>query len=280
MVKLIAKEGRTYSREETYLIYRLRDDTTGTCKKGCQDGWTTDLPTFLRDEVSYCDCRKIFIYLKELVYSRIPREYWHLKLNDLILKPPHVKLLFLKYLKNFDRAVDKGLGLGFIGSNGVGKTSLLCELGKEAIVNGYEVIYVTTQDYIEYKMKDDIYNINRIEEADVILLDEIDKPYRKRGSDYVLSTLENFFRNKLPKNKVIHIATNWQEREIKEELGDSVYSIILRKLKFLHILGEDMSKKINDEWENKLVGDKINYLDDYFVKKAGRMKRFKSNKEE
>jgi len=267
---------RIYSQEETYLIYRLRKDTIGNCKKKCQDGWISDLPAFLKNDVLCCDCRKIFIYLKELVYSRIPREYWHLKLSDLLLKPPHVKLLFLKYLKNFDNAVDKGLGLGFIGSNGVGKTSLLCELGKEAIINGYGIIYVTTQDYMEYKMNGDDYNINRIEESDIILLDEIDKPYRKKGSDYVLSTLENFFRNNLPKNKVIHIATNWQEREIKEELGDSVYSIILRKLKLLHILGEDMSKKINDEWENKLVGSKVNYLDEYFVKKAGRMKRFKN----
>jgi len=264
-------EERIYSETESELIYSLREKTIESCNKDCSDGWIQE--TFKdQDDLVPCSCRKIFIYLKELVYSRIPKEYWHLRFADLDLAPPHVKTMFLKYIKNYNIAVDKGLALGFIGNNGVGKTFLLCELGKEAIIRNYKVIYVTTQDYIEYKMTDDTYNISRVDEPDIILLDEIDKPYRKKGSDYVLSSLENFFRNKLPKNKVVNIATNWKEEDIKRELGRSVYSIMLRKMKLLHILGQDKSKEINMEWENKLVGEEINYLSDYFAKKAERMK--------
>ena len=106
----------------------------------------------------------------------------------------------------------------------------------------------------------------------VIILDEIDKPYRKKGSDYVLSSLENFFRNNLPKNRIVNIATNWKEEDIKRELGKSVHSIMLRKMKLLHILGKDKSKDINMEWENRLVGEEVDYLSEYFIKKAERLK--------
>ncbi len=253
---------REFTKAEEKLLYSLYEKTITNCNK-CDDGW------LINDEL--CSCRQIFIYLKELVYARIPREYWHLRFIDLQLAPPHVKAMFLKYIKNYSTAVDQGLALGFIGNNGVGKTFLLCELGREAIIRGYNVIYVTTQDYIEYKMTDDKYNIDRVENTDIILLDEIDKPYRKKGSDYVLTQLENLFRSKLPKNRIINIATNWKEEDIKRELGRSVYSILLRKMKLLHILGKDKSKEINMEWENKLAGEEVDYLSDYFVKKAERI---------
>ena len=136
-------EGRTYTDIESKLLYKLRDQTIYSCEKKCNDGW------IIKDgEMQACSCRRIFVYLKELVYARIPKEYWHLRLNNLKLEPPHIKTLFMKYLKNYETAIDKGLALGFIGNNGIGKTFLLCELGKEAIVRGYNVIYVTTQDYI------------------------------------------------------------------------------------------------------------------------------------
>ena len=256
---------RIYTDIEEKLIYKLRDQTIFNCE--CNDGWL-----MVDGEIQACGCRKIFVYLKELVYARIPKEYWHLRFKDLQLEPPHIRTLFLKYLKNYETAIDKGLALGFIGNNGIGKTFLLCQLGKEAIVRGYKVIYVTTQDYISYKMIDDSYNIDRVHSADIILLDELDKPYRKKGSDYVLSSLENFFRSTLPKNKVVNIATNWKEEDIKRELGKSIYSIMLRKMKLLHILGKDKSREINMKWENSLVYDKIDYLDDYFLQKAERMK--------
>ncbi len=258
---------RIYTDVESKLIYKLRDQTIYSCKEKCEDGWIIK-----NDETQACSCRKIFVYLKELVYARIPKEYWHLKFKDLQLSPPHVKTLFLKYLKNYETAIDKGLALGFIGNNGIGKTFLLCKLGEEAIIKGYKVIYVTTQDYISYKMVDDLYNVNRVQSADIILLDELDKPYRKKGSDYVLSSLENFFRNTLPKNKVVNIATNWKEEDIKRELGRSIYSIMLRKMKLLHILGKDKSREINMEWENNLIHKTVDYLDEYFLKKIERMK--------
>ena len=262
-------EDREYSKSEATLIYSLFDKTISSCDQNCFDGWILKKDML---EANMCSCRKIFLFLKELVYARIPREYWHLEFEDLELAPPHIRLLFLKYLKNYDIAVDKGLSIGFIGNNGVGKTFLLSELGKEAILRGYKVIYVTTQDYISYKMVDDKYNIGRVHDADIILLDEIDKPYRKKGSDYVLSSLENFFRNTLPKNKIVNIATNWKEEDIKRELGRSIYSIMLRKMKLLHILGKDKSRDINMEWENSLMNSEVNYLSDYFKKSVKRMK--------
>jgi len=267
---------RKYTEEEKELIYDAKERTIESCKK-CICGWMN--PDILDEDRIACNCRKIFIYLKELIYSRIPREYWHLNFENLKLTPTIIKTMFQKYISNLDIAVEKGLGLCFFGSNGLGKTSLLVEIGKEAIIAGYSVVYTTTQNWVEYKMTDNQYNLDRISEAKIILLDEIDKPYRKRGSDFVISSLENFFRNELPKNKVVNLATNWNKKQMIENLGDSVWSIILRKNKPISLMGEDKSEKINDEWEEKLTSGSINYLSNYFIGMANRMRRFETGED-
>jgi len=261
---------RKYTEEEKEIIHDIKERTIGSCKK-CFCGWVDD--DILSDGVA-CNCRKVFIYLKELTYSGIPKEYWHLNFKNLKLTPSIIKTMFQKYINNLNTAVEKGLGLCFFGSNGLGKTSLLVEIGKEAVIAGYNVVYTTTQNWVEYKMTDNQYNLDRISEAKIILLDEIDKPYRKRGSDFVISSLENFFRNELPKNKIVNLATNWNKKQMIENLGDSVWSIILRKNKPISLMGEDKSERINDEWEEKLTSGSIDYLSDYFIEMANRMRRF------
>jgi len=257
-----------FNEHEVAILHQLKKKTIGVCER-CENGWLQK-----GDSVTECECRKVFIFLKELIYARIPQEYWGLKFGQLKLEKL-VKMELRRYFKNFDVASEKGLGFCMTGTNGTGKTSLLAEIGKLSVRKGINTIYITAQDYINYKMLNDYDNISRIENADVILLDEIDKPYQKKGSDYVLSQLESLLRNVLPKNKVLHIASNWTQKEIKHFLGDSVFSIMLRKLKFISILGEDKSEDLQNDWNNRIDSGKIDYLDEYFIKMAEKMKRFK-----
>ena len=251
-----------FTEKEVEFLIDLKSETIGVCDK-CIEGWIQDKP---------CTCREVFIYLKELVFSRIPQDYWHLKLKDLDIEPESAIILVENYLENFNTASKKGKGICFLGSNGIGKTSLLVEIGKQAVLRGFDTIYVTAQDYIEYKMTNDYENLSRIEEeAKIVLLDELDKPYQKKGSEYVTSKMEALFRNLLPRNVVVCIGSNWTKDEIKNYYGDSTYSIMLRKIKFLTILGDDFSDGLQERWEEDISGESVNYLNNYFVKLSGKM---------
>lgn len=253
------------------LLEKLRTKTINSCSKGCKDGWISE-----KGILGSCDCRKVFVYLKELVYARIPQEYWSLNLDSITIEPIVSKNEIKRYFKYFSTAIEKGLGFCLMGQNGVGKTSIMAEIGKISVLNGLLITYTTTQDYINSRMRNDDDETRRIEEeSDVILLDEIDKPYKKKGSDYVPAQMENFLRNLLPKNKIVNIATNWSEEEIRKYFGDSVFSIMLRKLKFLSITGEDKSEYLQNDWDKRLSGDSSNFLSEYFISMARRMKRFK-----
>ena len=257
-----------FKKSEVKFLRKLSEQTIGECKR-CRDGWKKS------NISSECECRKVFIYLKELLYANIPQEYWNLQLKKLKIQPITILGNIEKYLSHFDTAVSSGLSFAFLGENGIGKTSLLAEIGKVAVLRGLDVVYLTAQEYINYKMLNNYEAIERIEErSDVILMDELDKPYKKAGSDYVLTQLENFFRSTLPKNKMVHIASNSSQEDIRKKLGNSVYSIMNRKMRFLTLEGRDLGGGISKDWDRKLEGETINYLSSYLIWMAKRMERF------
>ena len=245
-------------------LIELKNQTMGSCHK-CRDGWING---------SACECRKVFVYLKELVYSKIPQEYWELEWDKIDIKPKSAKTLTTKYLDNFSSAKSKGKGICYIGTNGIGKTTLLCEIGKVAIQHGFRTFYTTAQSYIDFKMSGNTNMLERIEEkTDVLLLDELDKPYKKKGSDYVPAKIEELFRKLLPKNTIVCVASNFSENEIEEVFGDSVFSIMKRKIKFLTLLGDDVSDYLQSDWEDDLVDNNSSLLSDYLIKMANKLKR-------
>jgi DNA replication protein DnaC len=259
-----------FTDNEEITLKKIKERTLKICKKCGGSGWQKDDNT--EDGIKECECRQVFRYLKELVYARIPREYWGLDIGTIEVDKI-VKLEVTRYLKNFSNAVEAGLGFCFLGLNGVGKTTLLAEIGKVAVLKGLSTLYIVAQEYINYKYVSDSNSISRIEEGtDVLLLDELEKPYQKKESDYVQVMTENLLRVLLPKNKVVCICTNWSKDELKKYFGDSVYSIMLRKLKFITVKGEDKSKDLQGHWEERLIKGNINFLNPYFVNISKKMR--------
>lgn len=247
---------KRFSELEVNFLLDLKKLTIGNCNK-CEDGWS---------KAKACECRKVFMYLKELVYAKIPQEYWNIEWDKIDITPKTVKTLISKYIDNFEIAKKKGKGVCFTGTNGIGKTTLLCEIGKVSIQLGFKTLYTTAQSYIDYKMAGNTPMLERIEEnTEVLLLDEMDKPYKKKGSDYVPAKVEELFRKLLPRNVIVCVASNFHEKEIEEVFGDSVFSIMKRKIKFITILGEDLSDCLQDDWEESLMEDESSYLSDYYI---------------
>ena len=224
----------------------LHDHTVGQCDRGCRMGFVVDKKT---NESTTCICMNVFRYLHRLFQAGIPQEYWTLGLDDL-----RVPVKYVVHVKNFLRgyrnAMYQGLGMMFLGSNGIGKTTLMVEVGKHLSLIGYKVIYFTFQDYINKKFTNLPIDISCY---DAVLIDEIGKAYGKPGSDYVPKTFEELVRQIISLNKVSIFATNSSISGMKELFGSSVFSALRRKVQMIPMKGDDYSDELQKDWENRLA---------------------------
>lgn len=231
-------------------LNKIKIEIREQCKLCKNKGFFVD---FAERKATLCICTRIFRYIMDLYLAGIPRDYWTLHLNFFETVPEQYRWFIKNYILNLDKAVSKGLGFLFYGSNGVGKTSLMVEVGKYALRLGHTVSYFTLQEYIysTYSDNDDTVDID----ADILIVDEIDKVYIKRGSEYTPKTVEELFRNRLHANKVIMAAGNFTPDALKDMFGVSVLSMLKRKMKIIELPGNDFSSTKQDMWTKDLLDD-------------------------
>lgn len=215
-----------------------------------------------------CECMIAFHYLNALIEAKIPRDYWWLNLDDLEVDEGYKKFCRW-FIKRIPQATAHALGIMFLGPNGIGKTSMQCAIGKEAIVQGYKVQYFTAQQYIEARKTDEEL-ASEFESADLILLDEMDKVYIKARSNYVTKTLEDFMRRKTADGVSFIVCTNHDEDTLEEVFGQSTMSMLRRHLKFLNVEGDDYSQELQNRWD-VLMDTTKNYFDDAIMSLARRL---------
>lgn len=198
-------------------------------------------------EDELCQCMTVFRWIKALVIAGIGSDYWHLSVDDLKVDDWYKN--FLKnYFKLFNNAVEKGKGVLFLGINGVGKTAMACEIGKFALVQGKSVFYTTNEAYIHATQKDDNEYLSQVQEPDVLILDELEKAYMKKGTNYVAKKTEELIRMSLQAGKILVIGTNATEEELREMFGDSTLSAMNRHLAQIAVSGTDYSDKLQKDW--------------------------------
>lgn len=201
----------------------------------------------------------IFKWIKELFYSNLPKAYWKLSLEKLQVDVL-IKKVVTEYVENIDNAAKEGLGIMFLGDVGIGKTAMMCEIGKEAIRKGYSVIYTTLETYIDSeRLKEtdrEMELLNwKVWNSDFVLLDEIDKPYIKQGSMWVQTRFIDFIKGVTPYYKVLITAMNASERKLDKKYGREVVSALKRHCKPLPVTGNDYSEKLQKDWRAKLKGE-------------------------
>jgi len=216
-----------------------------------------------------CKCMTVFHYLNALIEARIPRDYWWLRVADLEIDEKYKNWCHL-FNEQMANAVQHALGVLFLGANGVGKTSMQCAIGKEAIVQGHIVKYCTAQQYIEATKMKDSPLLEDYESGQFILLDEMDKVYIKAKSNYVTKTLEDFIRRRTSQGAVFIICTNHEQKTLAEVFGQSAMSMFRRHLKIIDVEGEDYSGKLQKRWDS-LIKMKVNYYADEIMSMARRM---------
>jgi len=224
------------------------------------------LPNDIPGKLKPTKCLIVLHYIYSLIEALIPKAYWWLSLETLNIDQAYIDVVTW-YLDNLETAVLKGLGLLFLGANGIGKTSLMCEIGKYALIRKYKVVYFTAQQYIQAVKADDKDLISYFENSDFLLVDELDKVYIKKGSNFVTKTLEDFLRRMVSKGRILILGTNLNRESFVEVFGESTVSMLKRNLRFTAITGKDYSIDMQDNWNNELE-TKPDYFADVIMKNA------------
>lgn len=237
---------KQYSVEELRNLKKYKRKIVDSCATCNGSGYVIDKETGF-DEL--CDCMMVFCYVKALVYARIPVAYWQLHLSELTDVKKSYRAFIKLYLHHFENAIDQALGIFFLGTNGIGKTALMCEVGKSAIIRGFDVRYFTAQQYISSYHKNDTESYAF---PQVLLLDELDKAYMKEASNFVPKVIEDFLRRVISKGKIVIAASNEDLEELTNVFGASTISMIQRHLKIIKMSGEDRSDGMQRHWMDLL----------------------------
>ena len=205
--------------------------------------------------VSRCSCMIIFRYLSKLIKSGIPTEYWNLSFDELKIDTSIKNKLDI-YINNIRKAKQKGLGVIFQGNNGVGKTSISCEIGKIAIIAGFSVKYFTLSNYINsvFTKLPERDIITYYKSSDFLIIDEIDKCNSK-----VRNIVEDFFRYASNNNKCLVCSSNLDLEGLEDLLGKSTISLFRRKNMFITMIGNDYSLIMEQSFEDRLTNS-IDYF--------------------
>lgn len=206
-------------------------------------------------KIHRCDCMIVFRYVKALVKADLPKvPYWTLSLEELRVEN-YIHEFTKVYLENFQRAMDNGLGAVLLGPNGIGKTSVMVEIGKEALVRGYSVRYFTLTAYIDAVMSKNRELIDDMESGDLLLIDELDKTNADRLNNKLDRTIDDLLRRMANVGKAMILSTNWNEEELINVLGQSAVSLLRRNNKLLPMEGDDYTEVIEQSWLDRLVDD-------------------------
>jgi len=157
-----------------------------------------------------CDCRKVFYYLRDLTYSKIPRSYWKILTAGLIYDTVEPFLL--------DEYARDPAGLYVAYFEHPAKTLFLSIAGKKLLQNRKRVLYMEAGDLVEIqKDNSDASDImkGRIAAAEVLLLDD----YSRLSHEWMREIVLRIIRQKLSNDYGVLLALDEPEKEIDKLLS-------------------------------------------------------------
>ncbi len=217
---------------------------------------------------AYWKQKAIEKYLILLRRSGIPEFYWNIDWKD--YKGNKSKINFdkvLYYARNFHKDDFNHIHLYLWSEvNNSQKTACACNIGKEAIRQGYKVKFILGGTLIDWLMKNngfnyqkEIYNqIQELKEQDLLIIDDafsVDKGTLWKNSsnnNLIVSEWDRFCREVVASNTKIIVTSNMQIDKIKELYSVSMYELIDRNFQILLFedsIKEHRKKKFDNLWK-------------------------------
>lgn len=181
--------------------------------------------------------------------SNIPNFYHDINFSDYIgtrsIKNVEKVIQYSQecFTKKFDH-----VHLYLYGGNSTQKTALMCNIGKQSIVQGKRVKFTLSSMIISHLMKlqgfnrdEDSYSyIQSIKQADMILIDDAfssDKNIMwKNSNNLIISEWDTFLRDLFVSNKKIIMTSNISIDILKSDYGESFYELVDRNCISLQFL--------------------------------------------
>jgi len=154
------------------------------------------------------------------------------------------------YVDNIERAKKSGISLYLWGPNGSGKTLLAVSVLKAILRKGYSGQMTSLGGIIE-TYTDGWYNPNkkeifneRIRNVDFLLIDDIGKEYKAKGSDIVEVAFDNLIRYRSFRNKPFILTSNIDINNLSTTYGKSLASLLFGKCVSILVKGVDYRRVI------------------------------------
>jgi DNA replication protein DnaC len=178
--------------------------------------------------------------------ANIPVRYWELEMNnfsgDDVLKKHYEDVV-----KDLKKTYQKGTGLCFAGSFGLGKTMVCSNILKRAVEKGFSALYVTLTDIVSVSTSNERYEArNELISVDFLVIDEFDPRYMGNtdtASDFFGRIVEDIFRTRSQNCLPTFMCTNSQSLTdafhgtIKESI-----SSLMNEVNTIIVLGSDHRK--------------------------------------
>ncbi len=208
------------------------------------------------DPIVVADEFKVYL---EMWRAGIPLKYWEHEPED--ISDVKIQAAIQKYVSKMDQCIDRGIGLYFYGKQGVGKTLAACLILKEAIKKGYEVQFTMLTEILE-KYCDAMYDEGKkaefrrkILEADILVIDDIDKIHISQKSNFADATYDYLFRTRANSRLPFIVTSNMKPAEfINQEgmaFGNSLGSLFTEHLYEVEVVSrkdrrKDIQKKLEE----------------------------------
>lgn len=184
--------------------------------------------------------KKYEYFLKE---SNIPNFYWNIEFKDYkgdLSKDAVNKVIY--YAQNLGAEKFKHVHLYLYGENNSQKTAIACNVGKEAMGQGYSVKFILAGSLIDKLMKVQGYSyyedieseISHLKNHDVIIIDDIfdtNKSILWKNPDsasLVITAWDNFLREMVSSKTKLILTSNIHVDGIEKKFGTSLYHLIDR----------------------------------------------------
>jgi DNA replication protein DnaC len=195
--------------------------------------------------------------LENMRFRGIPKKFFKTSIEDFDdyddsdLKD--VKSFIKNYIESLDYMFEDNKGIFFYGSNGVGKTMLGSIIIKEAYRHRYTSKRCTFVSYIaEYTRIWGIRNAEEKEEAEALFYNDykaveflfLEEVGKEIDSKIAQPILEDLLRYREDKGLPTIIATNIPPKQITEQYGSSISSLIKGNMTPIKIVGTDRRKEV------------------------------------
>ena len=202
----------------------------------------------------------------QMARANIPPEFWDLELDYLARKSTESSQrlairLVKKYIRKIDIVRKYGFGFLFLGSCGVGKTSLQMAILKAALKRNYSAYFITLpnifrQIYMGFKFPNVLSELQDIlYKTDFLAIGELGKDYHREGASlFAISEFDTIFRERRQNCLPTSLDSNLTETEVLNIYGDSIVSLFASRLKKLKITGRDYRKDQQQKEFDRFIG--------------------------